>query len=70
MDYILGRMGQMLLIPDPKPLVQRLGKGFFRNAPKRPGVYLMKDAQDRIVYVGKAKELKQRLNHYLSLIHI
>src|ERR1017187_2869530 len=57
-------MGQMLLIPDPRPLDRRLGKRFFRKAPQRPGVYLMRDAQDKIVYVGKAKDLKQRLNHY------
>src|ERR1019366_5494127 len=57
-------MGQTLLFPDPKPLDQRLGKKFFRRAPRRPGVYLMKDASDRVLYVGKAKDLKQRLNHY------
>ena len=54
----------MLLLPDPRPLDRRLGKRFFRKAPRRPGVYLMRDAQDKVVYVGKAKDLKQRLNHY------
>jgi len=57
-------MGQTLLFPDPKPLDQRLGKKFFRRAPRRPGVYLMKDASDKVLYVGKAKDLKQRLNNY------
>jgi predicted GIY-YIG superfamily endonuclease len=57
-------MGQLLLIPDPRPLDRRLGRKFFRQAPRRPGVYLMKDAGDRVLYVGKAKDLKQRLNHY------
>ncbi len=57
-------MGQMLLIPDPRPLDQRLGRKFFRKAPRRPGVYLMKDASDKVLYVGKAKDLKQRLNNY------
>jgi excinuclease ABC subunit C len=57
-------MGQMLLLPDPRPLDRRLGGKFFRKVPRRPGVYLMKDAQDKIVYVGKAKDLKQRLNNY------
>jgi len=57
-------MGQTLLFPDPKPLDQRLGKKFFRRAPRRPGVYLMKDAADKVLYVGKAKDLKQRLSHY------
>ena len=57
-------MGQTLLFPDPKPLDQRLGRKFFRRAPRRPGVYLMKDAKDRVLYVGKAKDLKQRLGNY------
>jgi predicted GIY-YIG superfamily endonuclease len=57
-------MGQLLLIPDPRPLDQRLGRKFFRQAPRCPGVYLMRDASDKVVYVGKAKDLKQRLNHY------
>lgn len=58
------RMAQLLLLPDPRPLDRRLGGKFFRNAPRRPGVYLMKDAQDQILYVGKAKDLKQRLGNY------
>jgi excinuclease UvrABC nuclease subunit len=57
-------MGQTLLFPDPKPLDQRLGGKFFRRAPRRAGVYLMKDASDKVLYVGKAKDLKQRLNNY------
>jgi predicted GIY-YIG superfamily endonuclease len=57
-------MGQTLLFPDPKPLDQRLGRKFFRKAPRRPGVYLMKDASNKVLYVGKAKDLKQRLNNY------
>lgn len=57
-------MGQTLLFPDPKPLDQRLGRRFFRKAPQRPGVYLMKDANDNVLYVGKARDLKQRLNNY------
>jgi predicted GIY-YIG superfamily endonuclease len=57
-------MAQALLFPDPKPLDQRLGAAFFREAPRRPGVYLMKDAADNVLYVGKARDLKQRLNNY------
>jgi len=29
----------------------------------RPGVYLMKDAEDKLVYVGKGKDLKPRLQN-------
>lgn len=57
-------MAQMLLLPDPRPLDQRLGRDFFLSAPECPGVYLMRDAQDKILYVGKAKDLRQRLGHY------
>lgn len=57
-------MGQLLLIPDPRPLDGQLGRDFFRQAPRRPGVYLMKDAGDNVLYVGKAKDLRQRLGHY------
>jgi predicted GIY-YIG superfamily endonuclease len=57
-------MGQMLLIPDPRPLDERLGRKFFRHAPKRPGVYLMRDAADKVLYVGKANNLRQRLRSY------
>src|ERR1051325_2456706 len=55
---------QMLLLPDDRPLVDRLGLSFFRDAPEAPGVYLMRDADDAVVYVGKAKNLKKRLGAY------
>lgn len=51
-------------MPDARPLEQRLGRTFFRKAPRRPGVYLMRDAADNVLYVGKAKDLRQRLNNY------
>jgi predicted GIY-YIG superfamily endonuclease len=57
-------VSQLLLLPDPRPLDQRLGRKFFLKAPRRPGVYLMRDAADKILYIGKAKDLKQRLNNY------
>ena len=57
-------MRQMLLFPDPKPLVERLGVEFFRSAPACPGVYLMRDAADSVLYVGKAKNLRKRLGSY------
>jgi len=35
-----------------------------RRAPRTPGVYLMKDAEGLVIYVGKAKNLKKRLDSY------
>ena len=35
-----------------------------RRAPRTPGVYLMKDAAGLVVYVGKAKDLRRRLDSY------
>ena len=34
------------------------------NIPKHPGIYLMKDDKDNIIYIGKAKNLKNRVKSY------
>jgi predicted GIY-YIG superfamily endonuclease len=57
-------MPQLLMFADPRPLVERLGADFFREAPAAPGVYLMRDSADAVVYVGKAKNLRRRLGSY------
>jgi excinuclease ABC subunit C len=37
-----------------------------KQFPPAPGVYLMKDAEGRVLYVGKAKNLRNRASHYFT----
>ena len=37
-----------------------------RGFPTSPGIYLMKDAQGRVIYVGKAKNLRNRAGSYFQ----
>jgi excinuclease ABC subunit C len=36
------------------------------NLPSRPGVYLMRDTGGKVVYVGKAKDLRARVRAYFN----
>jgi hypothetical protein len=58
---------QLWLFPQPKPLRERLGDAFFRQIPPVPGVYLMCDGQERVLYVGQSGNLRQRLNSYKNI---
>ncbi len=41
-------------------------KNKLSNIPTSPGVYLMKDAKHKVIYVGKAKNLKHRVRSYFQ----
>ncbi len=53
---------------DPAPAFDFSGvdfdQAFIRNLPKCPGVYLMYDRDNQLLYVGKAKNLHQRVSSY------
>ncbi|HTQ79863.1 MAG TPA: GIY-YIG nuclease family protein, partial [Thermoanaerobaculia bacterium] len=45
-------------------LLQRI-----RELPEQPGIYIFKDAQGKVLYVGKAKSLRKRASSYLVRDH-
>ncbi len=50
---------------DPLLLFDRkFGKDFISSVPGAPGVYSFKDEEGKILYVGKAKNLRRRLSQY------
>ena len=55
---------QLRLFPARKPLLERLGAAFFERVPRKPGVYFMGGDREEMLYIGKAGNLRQRLNRY------
>ncbi len=49
------------LLQDPPRLKARL-----KEVPAEPGCYLMRDSEDRILYIGKAKVLRNRVRSYFQ----
>src|SRR5262245_44348834 len=41
-----------------------MDEDFLTRIPTSPGVYLMKDKKGRVIYVGKAKDLRARVRSY------
>src|SRR5262245_41955192 len=47
---------------------RKFGAEFVESLPGSPGVYLIYDQQNELIYVGKAKNLKRRLSQYRNTI--
>ncbi len=54
--------------PLPEPAANATPAEKAKQFPPSPGVYLMKDAQGRVIYIGKAKNLRNRASHYFTKI--
>jgi len=54
----------LTLLQEPERLRTRL-----RELPAEPGCYLMRDEEDRILYIGKAKVLRNRVRSYFQSGH-
>lgn len=46
--------------------LKKIRDGILPLLPDRPGVYFMRDSRDRVVYVGKAKSLRNRVRSYFT----
>ena len=60
-----GKLSPQSLAPRPTGSLF-LNPAWKRDFPSKPGVYLMKDENQQVIYVGKAKCLKDRLASYYN----
>ena len=44
-------------------------KKTIKNIPNKPGIYKMIDEEGRVLYIGKAKDLKKRVSQYFQKRH-
>ena len=49
---------------------RKFGAEFLGSLPGSPGVYLVYDQEDRLIYVGKAINLKRRLSQYRNTMRL
>jgi hypothetical protein len=59
-------VAQALVLEDRRETWRRSGERICRDAPPTPGVYVLKDADGRALYVGKAVHLRRRLRAHFA----
>jgi DNA polymerase-3 subunit epsilon len=64
LDELLSFQYKKIYEPSKIPANIRRIKTVLRDVPQRAGVYFMKDRNNELLYVGKAKNLHSRLNSY------
>lgn len=58
------RTGQLEFWPVTSPFAERFGLAFLRTVPVSPGVYFFHDENRRLLYIGKASNLRRRIGSY------
>ena len=71
------RLSDALLVPDDDWTTAAIARGMppsvaqkLPHLPESPGVYLWKDAEGTVLYVGKAKRLRSRVKSYWAQDHL
>src|SRR6185436_19824917 len=59
-------VAQALVLEDRRDAWRLAGERICRDAPAGPGVYMLKDADGRALYVGKAVNLRRRLRAHFA----
>ncbi|MGE3956560.1 MAG: nucleotide excision repair endonuclease [Vicinamibacterales bacterium] len=57
---------QALVVEDRREAWLRAGERICADAPSAPGVYLLRDAEGRALYVGKANNIRRRLRTHFA----
>lgn len=65
-DLARKLVAQALVLEDRRDAWQSIGERICRDAPAVPGVYVLKDAADVPLYVGKAIDLRRRLRTHFA----
>ena len=65
-DLARRLVAQALVLEDRRDAWRRAGERICRDAPATPGVYVLKDADGRALYVGKAVHLRRRLRAHFA----
>src|SRR5438093_8843473 len=65
-DLARRLVAQALVLEDRRETWRRAGDRICRAAPASPGVYVMKDAGGRALYVGKTVNLRRRLRTHFA----
>jgi len=65
-DLAKRLVAQALVLEDRRDAWRRVGERLGRDAPAAPAVYLLKDAANRVLYVGKAINLRRRLRAHFA----